>query len=255
MIHASWAIAATDPALRSQAEALAKRTGRPLVSLHQEGHPFLLVVTPERLELRQTGNGAPGPLHPDFTSGRMRHRLRTSGVRSPLARAVGLRPDHRPGVLDATAGLGQDAFVLANLGCSLTLLERSLPVFLLLEDGLARAADSPQLREITRRIRLFHEDAITWFQQERAAPEVVYLDPMYPQRRKSALSGKGMRMLQQLLGTDSDESRLLDVAIARARRRVVVKRPARAGPLGGRQADFSITTPKTRYDIYRGRCG
>ncbi|HHH13313.1 MAG TPA: rRNA methyltransferase [Thiolapillus brandeum] len=252
MNDTGWAVAVTEPGLEPAGAALAERACRPLVAPDDKSHSFLLTVTPERLELRQTAPGSPGPVHVDFTDGAMKQRLRTSGVRSPLARALGLKPGHRPGVVDATAGLGRDAFVLAALGCSVVLLERQLPVFLLLEDGLRRALEDPRTAEAAGRMRLVHADANHWLATCTEAPEAIYLDPMYPERKKSALSAKGMQVLQRLAGDDADAHPLLETAITRCRGRVAVKRPARAGHLGGRQPDFSVNAPKTRYDVYLG---
>ncbi len=252
MKETAWAVAVTEPALETAGAALARRAGRPLVAPDDRHHAFLLTLTPERLELRQTAPGSPGPVYADFTDGAMRQRIRTSGIRSPLARALGLKPGHRPAVVDATAGLGRDAFVLAALGCSVVLLERLLPVFLLLEDGLRRALEDPRTAEAAGRMRLVHADAGPWLAGRAEAPEAVHLDPMYPERKKSALSAKGMQALQRLAGDDADAHRLLETAITRCRGRVAVKRPARAGHLGGRRPDFSVKAPRTRYDVYLG---
>jgi len=81
-------------------------------------------------------------------------------------------------------------------------------------------------------------------------PEVVFLDPMYPHRQKSALVKKEMRLLRQLVGDDEDASDLLVTALARARRRVVVKRPRLAPTLTGPAPGFQIIAPNTRFDVY-----
>ena len=248
----NWAVAAGTPELQDQARALARRADSPLLALDTEEVPFLLVLTPERLELRRTGAGAPGPLHPDFTSGAMHQRLRTIGRRSPLGRALGFARKPPEQVVDATAGLGQDGFVMAALGFRITLVERQLPFFLPLEDALRRAGRDPALAPIVQRITLVHADARSWLADlpREALPDVIHLDPMYPARRKSALSGKAMQLAQQLAGKDEDAGELLQVALTSARQRVVVKRPTRATPIAARQPDFAITGKKTRYDIY-----
>jgi 16S rRNA (guanine1516-N2)-methyltransferase len=83
-----------------------------------------------------------------------------------------------------------------------------------------------------------------------ACPAVVYLDPMYPYREKSAKVKKEMQLLQRLLGGDPDSAELLEAARKVARNRVVVKRPAKAEPLGGLKPSLAIHSPNTRYDIY-----
>jgi 16S rRNA (guanine1516-N2)-methyltransferase len=217
MNDTTWAVAVTEAGLETAGRTLAERTGRPLATLGDRPFPFLLTLTPQRLELRQTAPGAHGPVYVDFSNGAMRQRLRTSGIRSPLARALGLKPGYHPEVVDATAGLGRDAFVLASLGCSLILLERVLPAFLLLEDGLRRALKDPLAAEAAARMRLIHADANRWLAGCTEAVEAVYLDPMYPRRKKQALSAKGMQVLQQLAGNDDDAASLLETAIARCR--------------------------------------
>lgn len=246
----SWAITA-EPGQEPQAKKVARRSDRPLVPPDETRFPFLLACTAQGLELRQVGADAPGPLRIDFGGGRMRQRIRTSGIRSPLPRALGLKPGHRPVVVDATAGLGQDGFLLATLGCRVTLVERALPLYLLLDEALQRALADPAIAETAGRVTLIHADAATWL--EKASPvEALYLDPMYPARRRHALSGKGMQMLQRLVGKDEDAGVLLSVARRSCSGRVVVKRPMRAGPLAGQTPDFSVKGGKTRFDVYLG---
>ena len=251
MSGTSWAIAA-ETGCEAPARTLAAHTGRPLVDIESSEHQFLLVLTPERLELRYTATGAPGPLYADFTSGVMRQRLRTTGKRSLVGRALGFSRKPPARVVDATAGLGQDGFVLAALGCRITLIERQLPFFLLVEEGLRRAASDPELAPITERITLAHADARHWLNElpDEERPDAIHLDPMYPARTKSALSGKAMQLAQRLAGKDEDAGELLEAALACARHRVAVKRPLRAAPITGDLPDFQLSGRKTRYDIY-----
>jgi len=251
-VKPSWAIAVASPELREQGRSLAERTGRPLVDSDSREHPFLVTLTAGRLELRRTGPGAPGPLYIDFDGGILRQRLRTTGRRSLLGKALGFSRKPPEQVVDATAGLGQDGFLIAALGCRVTLIERQLPFFLLVEDALERAARIPGLAPVVRRIDLVHADARHWLAAlpEDERPDAIHLDPMYPARSKSALSGKAMQLAQQLVGKDEDAGELLQAALARARRRVVVKRPMRSAPLAETSPDFEITGKKTRYDIY-----
>ena len=233
--------------------ALAGRLDLPLVRCDDPTPEMLLVLTPERLELRQSGRGRPGPVYADFVGGRSGHRRRFGGGRrQPLARAVGLKAGISPRVLDATGGFGRDAFVLASLGCEVLLLERSPVIAALLQDGLQRALRDPTTEPIARRIRLQQADAINYLENLDAGqrPEVVYLDPMYPKRDKSALVKKEMRVLQRLVGSDPDSGALLAVALHRARYRVVVKRPVGSPWLGDIAPTTSVKSPNTRYDVY-----
>lgn len=214
----------------------------------------LLVATAERLELRETRAEAPGPVYADFITGPVAHRYRFGGGRNqPLARAAGLKHGATPTVADATAGLGRDAFVLAGLGCAVCLVERSPVIAALLRDGLRRAAADPDIGPwLTERCHLIVADGRDYLCGLAAdqRPEVVYLDPMYPQRRKAALAGKDMRLLRQLAGDDDDAPALLAVALTCAQRRVVVKRPRHAPPLAGPLPGFQIIAPHTRFDVY-----
>ena len=206
-----------------------------------------------RLALQANTPNAPGPVSIDFAGGALGHRRRFGGGRGqPLARAVGLKHGATPQIVDATAGLGRDAFVLALLGCSVRMVERVPLVAALLENALARAAATPDLGAVIGRMELIRADSTRWLSQldAHAYPDVIYLDPMYPQRRKHALVKKEMQLFHTLVGADQDAPALLAQALTRARNRVVVKRPRGAPPLEGPPPTFAIHSPNTRYDVY-----
>src|SRR5690606_13621745 len=114
-----------------------------------------------------------------------------------IAKAVGIQPGIRPSVLDATAGLGRDAFVLASLGCEMILIERQPIIAALLEDGLARGMADADVRQVVQRMALRQGNAIELMRQwQGEAPQVAYLDPMFPHREKSALVKKEMRLFR-----------------------------------------------------------
>ncbi|MEJ1354920.1 MAG: class I SAM-dependent methyltransferase [Candidatus Sedimenticola sp. (ex Thyasira tokunagai)] len=251
--QSSIAVAAGSPDQDVYAARLAETLGYPLCSDEDESHPLLLVKTDQRLELRESGKKAPGPVYIDFLSGKSAHRRRFGGGRGqPLARAVGLKQGRTPSVLDATAGLGRDAFVLASLGCEVCMVERSPVIAALLEDALLRAQDDAEVSVIVSRMKLLCGDAkeqLLALPQE-AWPDVVYMDPMYPHREKSALVKKEMRTFRALVGDDEDSAELLEAARKVARNRVVVKRPAKAATLDEIKPSMAITSPNTRYDVY-----
>ena len=206
-----------------------------------------------RLALQQFGADAPGPVDVDFVGGKVGHRRRTAeGRKQPLARAAGLKHGAHPSVLDATGGLGRDAFVLATLGCGVQVLERSPIVAALLHNGLERARADAATAPIAARMTLVNADARVYLHTLSGThrPDVIYLDPMYPPRDKSALVKKEMRILRALLGDDQDAAELLVTARDYAKHRVVVKRPARAPWLGDLQPGMSIENENTRYDVY-----
>ncbi|HPQ95464.1 MAG: class I SAM-dependent methyltransferase [Thiothrix sp.] len=209
-----------------------------------------------RLVLYDTADPQTGPIRVDFAAGSVQHRYRFGGGRGQaIARAVGLNKRTTLTVVDGTAGLGREAFVLASLGCEVTLLERNPLIHALLADGLqqaARVAD-PELAAIIARMQLVHADTGHWLDTLDPAgwPDVVYLDPMFPQRRKTARVQKEMRFFQQLARPDPEgEAVLLASARHHCRYRTVVKRPAQAPALAGCQPAFVIPGRIIRYDVY-----
>jgi len=219
----------------------------PVVERDGGGCDLIVVVTDGGLELRETGRRAAGGVRAEFgESGASGRRLVTASRRQPLARAVGLKKG-APSVVDATAGLGRDAMVLAALGCTVIAVERSKILGALLRDGLERAAATTGSHPFT----LVLGDAVDVLSRlaDRSAPDVVYVDPMYPASGKTALPKKEMRILRRLVGDDGDAGALLEAARRVARERVVVKRTPRAEPLAPGVA-MSYEGKLVRYDVY-----
>lgn len=192
----------------------------------------------------------------DFTSNEMIHRRKFGGGRGEaIAKAVGINRDSLPSVLDATAGLGTDGFVLAAIGCHVTLVERHPVVYALLLDGIERAyLDEEMGNYFHDHLRLLHFNSYLALDENKLTPnsfDVVYLDPMFPHRTKTALVKKEMRWFQTLVGNDEDANHLIDMAMAIAKKRVVVKRPLRADYLGNKKTDNAIITKNHRFDLYR----
>ena len=221
--------------------------------LSQADSGLVLVKSAERLELRQLDEPKVGAVFVDFASDALSfRRLHGGGRKESIAKAIGIKGDYVPHVLDATAGLGRDAFVLASLGCKVDMIERSPVVAALLEDGLKRAEDHPELSSwLNDRMQLFHGVSYDLLNEWSASrPDVVYLDPMFPHRKKSALVKKEMRIFQQMLGPDEDADKLLQPALQLARRRVVVKRPDSAPWLEETKPSMAISSKKHRFDVY-----
>ena len=241
-------VQALEPRFDQAARQWAARLNLPM---NQEAL-FALQLGEAGLQLAELGPGAPGPVRVDFVEGAAAHRrLYGGGSGQMIAKAVGVQAGIRPRILDATAGLGRDAFVLATLGCEVQLIERQPVIAALLEDGLARAARAPDVAGITARMRLLTGNAIEVLRQwagER--PQVIYLDPMFPHRDKSALVKKEMRLFRPLVGDDLDAPALLEAALALASHRVVVKRPRKAPIIDGPKPGYSLEGKSSRYDIY-----
>lgn len=242
-------VQALAPAWQAFAEQWAQRLGLPM----GEGDAdFALQLGDDGLQLLQLGPDSPGPVRVDFLEGATAHRRQFGGgAGQMIAKAVGIQQGVRPHVLDATAGLGKDAFVLATLGCEMHLTERQPIIAALLEDGLARAAGDFEVGAIVARMRLLQGNAIermaAW---EGEAPQVIYLDPMFPHRDKSALVKKEMRLFRPLVGDDLDAPALLEAALKLASHRVVVKRPRKAPIIEGQKPSYSLEGKSSRYDIY-----
>lgn len=240
------------------AEQLAQQLGLPLLPAtfppeHCEDYDAVLIVSGSTLSLRQTGRG-PGPVVVEFGSAAMRHRRR-SGHNELLGRAVGV--GKKPGlrVLDTTAGLGRDSFVLADLGCEVLLCEREPVIATMLRWGMASAATSGDswLMEVMARMTLIEGDARGFVATSTTPVDVIYLDPMFPQRDKSAAVKKEMALFQRLLETadaEADADQLLLWALQQNVARVVVKRPPRAPRLAMRQPSHSVGGKAVRYDVY-----
>lgn len=209
-----------------------------------------LLCVDGRLVLQALGDDAPGPISVDWLDPAVMRRVR-GGRRQPLSRAVGLHRQTQTHVLDATGGLGRDGFVLAALGATVTLCERNPVLMRLLRDGYARALIRPDVSQwLNERLHLLAGDARQFMSDDAKRPDVIYLDPMYPARGKHALVKKEMRLLRALVGDDKDAGDLLQTALTHARKRVVVKRPAKAPPLLGYSADLEYKGKQTRYDVY-----
>lgn len=233
--------------------------------VHDQSSLFSLCLTQTHLELRKNDEPKLGAIFVDFVAGAVAHRRKFGGGKGQaIAKAVGLNKGATPHVLDGTAGLGRDAFVLASLGCKVSMLERHPVVAALLDDGLHRAKQDPEIGAwVSERMQLLHAsshdaldpDVLTKLAHNRefSAPDVVYLDPMYPHpenKKKTALVKKEMRVFQSLVGADTDANDLLAPALKLATKRVVVKRPDYADYLDLKKPSMAIETKKNRFDVY-----
>lgn len=221
--------------------------------LHTTDALFELKWVNEQLTLLKRDEPKLGGISVDFVAGAVAHRRKFGGGRGQaIAKAAGLKQGINPSVLDGTAGLGRDAFVLASLGCHVSLVERHPVVAALLDDGLARAYQDAEIGGwMQQRMQLLPSHHIELLADEMTdSVDVVYLDPMYPHREKSALVKKEMRVFQTLVGSDDDADALLAPALQIASKRVVVKRPDYAEDLAGQKPSTVIETKKNRFDVY-----
>jgi 16S rRNA (guanine1516-N2)-methyltransferase len=252
-----------------QAQVLAHRWGLNFSDSPSVQEQYYLLLTAQRLQLMQSGIKKPNPVYVDFFSGQTTHRrLFGGGKNQTMAKAVRLNKSPLPTILDATAGLGKDAFIFASLGAEVILMERSPIAAALLSDGLQRASLVEDIREIIARMSFVFGDArelvsetndttetsqIVLKEQKSPViktPDVIYLDPMFPHRKKSAQVKKEMLAFQNIIGADSDSHELLDTCRQLAKNRVVVKRPIKAAWLADIKPTLCLKMKKHRFDIY-----
>lgn len=237
------AFPAGDITLQDKAEKLAAKLGLQ-TSPFRETSPaaMFFLYTRQGLELHYDCN-LKGVLRVDFEAAPLLYRKQHGGgIKQPLARAVGIKANIRPDIIDVTAGLGIDSYLLAALGCKVRMIERSPLLAALLADGLDRIqASNPTL--------LFGDAAQLLSHTEDKA-DTVYMDPMYPHRTKSALNKQEMRIIRELVGDDNDAADLFRAALNHAGKRVVVKRPKGAFYLHDRKPSHHITMKNSRFDVY-----
>ena len=186
-----------------------------------------------------------------FIEGPILHRLKYGKGRGQnLAKAVGMKSNKNRNIIDATAGLGYDSFILASLGANVTLIERSEKIYKLLQDGISEGMlYGGEISKIISRMSLIYGDTKNILPQ--LSPEVILIDTMYKDRKKSALVKNDMRLVREIVGTDSDYTELIEVALKFALNRVVIKQPRHAEPLKEIKACSHQILGKTiRYDIH-----
>lgn len=246
-----------------KAEALSKRLELPVYEskpikgkVKFNSEQWQLVFTDKGLALRLSSEPNWGDIRVDFTSAQLAYRKQHGGGKNEaIAKAIGVKGDQSLKVLDCTAGMGVDSFVLASVGASVTMIERNPLIAALLEDGLERAQSffADDMSACVHNMKLVHADAAEFIQTSSETFDAVYLDPMFPHKKKSAMVKKEMQAFQKLLGPDVDSDDVFQQAIEIATQRVVVKRPSHAESLSHGQfskPSVQITTKKHRYDVY-----
>lgn len=187
-------------------------------------------------------------LRADFS--RLLPRLRPDRLsRELLVRAARVRGVEAPTAVDATAGLGEDSLLLAAAGFSVRLYEKDQVIAALLRDALERASALPELAEIVARMELLEEDSVEALPHLGFSPDAVLLDPMFPERTKSAAVKKKFQLLHHLERPCENEGELLDAALAAHPRKIVIKRPPKGPVLAGVKPSYQIVGKAVRYDV------
>lgn len=243
-------VVAVSPSSRQRARAIAAEIG---CTLHAADSPergeLLLMVDDDDLWLQRREGSTSAPVRVDFAAPKLLHRRR-AGHNELLGRAVGVKAGRCLQVFDATAGLGRDAYVLADLGCQVQLVERSPVLVLLLRRGIEIAAISQvaAVREAAGRMSVRLADSCCLS----ASPgSVIYLDPMFADRRSRAAVKKDLDALQVLhRECNDDASALFAWALAQPAGRVVVKRPLKGASLAGCKPSHTLRGKAIRFDVY-----
>lgn len=217
---------------------------------------YVLVFSGRGLQLCMLGK-LPVQVSVDFCSPQMQYRVSKGGGKSQMiAKALGLKAGYYPRIVDATGGLGKDAFVLASLGCYVLMYERNPIIQLLLEDGLRRAqlkvkeTSDRQLGHALERLDFRPSDILDLLNKKAFDFDALYLDPMFPHPEGRSLVKKDMQMLQSIVGSDSDASDIFERALSLAIPRLVVKRPKSAPYLLNKKPDHSFLGKRNRFDVY-----
>jgi len=216
--------------------------------------PYVFSLENDRIQLAPRAKTMGNPVVVDFSSGTIGFRGRQNVRQELLVKAVlGRDKQSTPNVLDMTGGLGRDSFILACAGCNVTTFERNPLVYLLLSDGLYRAAMDVELQSIVQNIDLHFSDAAKAdnLAFETAHYDVVYMDPMFPERTKSALVKKEMRVFRDVVGEDMDVAQLFEQARSVARKKVIVKRPRKSAFIKDKKPTYSIEGRSSRFDVYQ----
>ena len=179
-----------------------------------------------------------------------RNRLSENNLRQEfLVKAVKSKNmGENPLVVDATAGLGEDSILLSASGFRVVMFEYNPVICALLEDAMDRAREIEGLREIVERMTLIEGDSTEKMSEISERPEAVFLDPMFPERKKSGLVKKKFQLLQRLEKPATDERKMYEEALKLRPKKIVVKRPLKGPNLEGTKPSFTIKGKAIRYD-------
>lgn len=208
---------------------------------------------PEGLELLETADGLAligdgMELRADFRD--MLPRLKQGRLQQELlVRAAKVKGAESPIAVDATAGFGQDSLLLAAAGFHVLLFERNPVIAALLRDALRRASGIPGLSDAVSRMEFAEGDSMDALPKLSFAPDVVYLDPMFPERTKSAAVKKKFQLLHRLERPCEEPEALLRLSLEAHPRKVVIKRPPKGPFLANAKPSYSLSGKAVRYDV------
>ena len=228
---------------RDMAESFSRKTGAPIVDKPGE---YLTIhfdskgVSLSGFGLTYQGDFAETMMH-RVTNGRLQHEM--------LVKAASSEKEGRKAI-DATAGMGEDAFLLAAQGYEVTLYEQNPVVAALLKDAIRRAKKNQILKDVASRMKVVEADSVESMSKLLDPVDVIYLDPMFPARQKSSLINKKLQLIQKLEPPCSEETDLFDAALKVGPSRIIVKRPLKSEYLAGREPSYTLKGKAIRYDCY-----
>ena len=226
---------------RDAADMLSRQLGVPLAD--SMGEALTLVFDGTGLSLVGYGmcyQGDFARMLSRVTKGRLHHEM--------LVKLAKTKTEH-PVAVDAAAGMGEDSFLLAAAGYEVYLFEQDAVIAALLRDALYRAGEDDRLRGIVGRMHLTEGNSIELMLQLGITPEIVYLDPMFPPRKKSGLIHKKLQLIQKLEQPCADERELFDAAAAMHPKKIIIKRPLNGAPLADRKPSYTVKGKAIRYDV------
>ena len=226
---------------RDAADMLSRQLGVPLAD--SMGEALTLVFDGTGLSLVGYGMCYQGDFARTLnrvTKGRLHHEM--------LVKLAKTKTEH-PVAVDAAAGMGEDSFLLAAAGYEVYLFEQDAVIAALLRDALYRAGEDDRLRGIVGRMHLTEGNSIELMLQLGITPEIVYLDPMFPPRKKSGLIHKKLQLIQKLEQPCADERELFDAAAAMHPKKIIIKRPLNGAPLADRKPSYTVKGKAIRYDV------
>ena len=227
---------------KDMAEAFARRIGSEISE--KPGPKLTILFHAKGVSLTGYGLSYQGDfenmLH-RVTNGRLQHEMLVRAAKSD-------KPGRK--AIDATAGMGEDAFLLAAQGYEVTLFEQNPVIAVLLKDALRRAKKHPVLKDIASRMNLVQDNSVEGMSKLLDPVDVIYLDPMFPARQKSSLINKKLQLIQKLEPPCSEETDLFDAAISASPSKIIVKRPLKSEFLAGRKPSYTLNGKAIRYDCY-----
>ena len=226
---------------REAAEQLSRRLGVPIAD--SMGEELTLVFDGTGLSLVGYGMRYQG----DFS--RMLNRVIKGRLRHEMLVKIAKTKTEHPTAVDAAAGMGEDSFLLAAAGYEVILFEQDAVIAALLRDALRRAREEERLREIVGRMRLAEGNSIALMPRLDITPEIVYLDPMFPPRKKSGLIQKKLQLIQKLEQPCANERELYDAAAALRPKKIIIKRPLNGALLADKKPSYTVKGKAIRYDV------